>query len=445
MSSNKRFKSGRISRFTGLSKSLLVASGHLAMDKIQSKFGDLSQKQEELKDFQSKIKATKEIVQQMGSLKGALMKLGQMISITEDLVLPPEITKIFKDLQRNAPSMDDRDLDEVFKSSFGKSPEEIFKSFNRSPIAAASIGQVHEGVLPGGEKVAIKVQYPKIVNAIKADFSNIEQLKKLLKLIFPAIPNIDNYLQELRRTLFLECDYINEAKNINWFREHVVPRIKGLYIPAVYSDYSSKNVLTMEFITGDTYEKTRQYSKSDRDRLGQIIYDLHMLCLYELNTVHTDPQNGNYFFTPEKVILIDFGSIRKFPREFIEKYIALIKSIENDDFKSYKKTVQEMGFMSEADNEKVLLNHFKLVCDLYLPYTKSGRYGISPQDPFQMIQNFAKTVSLKGKKTPREEFLLLDRSNLGLYTKLKFWDSEIEWLTSKHAAWDNFSKKSDST
>ena len=196
------------------------------MDRLERRVDQISKKKKEIDELRHKVAAAREIIKQMSHLKGALMKLGQMISITEDLILPPEVSKLFRELQKSAPPMSDKDIDNVFAQSFEKKPEELFERFNRTPIAAASIGQVHRAITKKGENVAVKVQYPKIVNAIKSDFKNINQLKKLLLLLFPKAPNVDNYLEELKRTLLLECDYKLEAQNIDWFRDNLMTRVE---------------------------------------------------------------------------------------------------------------------------------------------------------------------------------------------------------------------------
>ena len=166
--------------------------------------------------------------------------------------------------------MSEKDLNQVFKKSLGKLPEEVFQTFDHSPMAAASIGQVHKATLPSGELVAVKVQYPKIVNAIKSDFKNLEQLKKLITLIFPDTPDVDNYLEELKRTLLEECDYQKEANNILWFRENLMTKNTGIYIPNVFPDFSSSQILTMEFVEGDDYETTKTYTSSQKMSLGKL-------------------------------------------------------------------------------------------------------------------------------------------------------------------------------
>ena len=435
---NKKYTHSRISRFSKISKSLVVAGAQMAGAKIKEKINTIDLNKSNLDEVKNRVKAAREIIEMMGSLKGGLMKLGQMISITEDLVLPPEIAALFKQLQKSAPPMKSSQVNLMFMESFGKKPHEIFEKFNLTPIAAASIGQVHEAWTKDGQKVAVKVQYPKIKSAIQSDFKNMNNIKSIFRVIFPNLPNIDNYLEEMKRSIIDECNYYQEKENIEWFRQYLMPRIDGLYIPKVFDEYSSETILTMEFVSGDPIEVAKKYPKESRDRLGQILFDVHMLSLYELNKVHTDPQNGNYLFNQNGVILLDFGSVRSFPKEFIDSYIKLIQSIENKDFESYRKTIQYVGFLTDDADIPLIREHFKIISDLYLPYTKKGIYSVDKRNPFKMIEGFVKSVNLKGRKTPREEFLLLDRSNLGFYTKVKYLESEINWLDKKFEAWDNF-------
>ena len=129
-----------------------------------------------------------------------------------------------------------------------------------------------------------------------------------------------------------------------------------------------------------------------------------MTSLFELNKMHTDPQNGNYLFTPQKIILLDFGSIREFPEDFISHYIDIIQSIEKQDFDLYQKSIRYLGYLEEEKDTPLLKEHFRLISDLYLPYTKSGLHPIHPQNPFRMVEGFMKKVSLKGEKLQEKSF-----------------------------------------
>lgn len=432
---NKKFVSNRIGRFAKLGKSLGKATGHLALEKVGATLQKAAQKKEEVESFHRKALAAKEIVKSMGELKGALMKLGQMLSITEDLVVPPEISKLFNELQKNAPSMKDSEVDEVFLKSFGKTPEELFRQFDRKPIAAASIGQVHKATLPNGEVVAVKVQYPKIVKAIKNDFDNLEGIKKVVTLLFPKTPNIDSYLMELKRSLAEECDYIKEREALDFFREQSGERFPDILIPRTFKEFSSEAILTLEYMEGDDYISTKDYSDQAKEELAQLLYDYHNFCFYHLRKIHSDPQYGNFLFRKGKIILLDFGSIRSFSKEFVRDYMMLLKSIEERDLKKYREVLLKFGFFEESDTEELFKSHLEMVAKLYGPYTREGRHGISTLNPMEMFKGFVDKIELKGRKSPREEFLLLDRAHLGMFTKIKGWKVKIDWVSSKYEGW----------
>jgi aarF domain-containing kinase len=433
---DKKFVSNKIGRFSTLGKSLVKATGHLALDKAKGSLEKFQERKDKIEELGHKAKAAREIVRSMGELKGALMKLGQMISITEDLVLPPEIAALFAELQKNAPSMRDEDLNKAFIEGLGAKPEELFSSFERSPMAAASIGQVHRAVLKTGEEVAIKVQYPKIVSAIKNDFDNLENLKKLVTILFPKAPNIDNYVMELKRSLLEECDYEKELEHLQFFKEKCSTRFPEVTIPSVYPEFSCKTILTMELVSGDDYHETKNYSQEARDFLGQLVYDFHNFCFYELKCVHTDPQYGNFMFSPQGMTLLDFGSIRRFGYDFVSLYRQLLESTETRDLTLYRQVLLDFGFFDDSDEDELFEKHLKMVTDLYDPYNKPGKHGIPKTNPIDQIKTFAEHIDLKGRQAPREEFLLLDRAHLGMYTKIKGWECQIDWVTSKLLGWE---------
>ena len=200
----KKIKTSKLQRLTKMGTTLAKATSKYLVKKTLTKTNHLN----------VKTSVAKDIINSMGELKGALMKMGQMLSITEDMILPPEVTSLFKELQKDAPPMPRSDLDRVFLESFGKIPEGLFKSFDRTPIAAASIGQVHKAFLPTGEPVAVKIQYPNILKATENDFENLDQIKKFFGLVFPGAVDVTSLVKEMKRSLLMECDYEREKKNM---------------------------------------------------------------------------------------------------------------------------------------------------------------------------------------------------------------------------------------
>lgn len=386
------------------------------------------------------VRAIEEIVQSMGQLKGALMKLGQMLSVTEDLVLPKELSALFQSLQKDAPPMSEIDLNSVFIDSFAKRPEEIFSRFERAPIAQASIGQVHLAYLPSnhpdsGRKVAVKVQYPKIKEAIIHDFKNIDLLDQLLEKIFKQKPNIETSIEEIKRTLVQECDYLQEANQLKWAREHYQKEFSRIIVPKVYSEFSNEKVLVMDYLEGDDFAATLNYPKEYRDELGQLLFDHFFYCLYQLKRINSDPQNGNYLFRPGQIMMLDFGATKEFGAGFLGLHRELISSLEDQQVNRYADVMIELGFFRaddwSKDQGRLIRDHFKMISELFLPYCQEGKFPVNRVNPFDSAKNFISQVDLKGRSAPRSEFVHLDRAVLGLYSKLRAWESSIDWVSSR--------------
>lgn len=426
------FKSSKLSRFLSVGTSLTKASAQLAVDMAKNKAQDLLDKNPEVRDMGLKIKASKEIIQTMGELKGAMMKLGQMISISEDMFLPKEITDLFRDLQKNSPSMPTEEVRKMILENFKKTPEELFLEFDIKPVAAASIGQVHRARLHTGEVVAVKIQYPKIVNAIKYDFQNLHKIDKLVHLLYANKPNIDNMIAELKTSLLEECNYLHEMEQLQYFKEQYKEKFPMIVIPAVHPEFCSEQILTMEWVEGDSFEESLHYTDEQKNFLGTSLYESYLYSLFELKRLHTDPQNGNYLFKPDKIIILDFGSTREFDHDFVVDYAGLLMSLEEDRLDIYSTIAKKLDMFKPDEEEEMLARHYRLIKDLYEPYTLPGTRPISDLNPFQLFKDFLKDINFKGRKSPRQEFLMLDRATFGLFAKLKGWRSEINWMEGRN-------------
>lgn len=376
------------------------------------------------------IKAVTELVQTMGELKGAFMKIGQILSITEDSILPEGFSKIFKDLQKNSTFMKPELVDRIFQENFNKKPSEIFKEFTPTPFAAASIGQVHKAILPNGTSVAIKVQYPDMEKNIIDDFKNIKAIEKGLKLIFPNTPNLQELIIEMRENLINECDYQKELNELLEFKERIKDLFPNIKIPTPFAEFSKKNILCMEYLEGDIFEDTLNYDQKTKNILGQTMFDFFMYSVFTSRKLHCDPQNGNFLFNGSEICVLDFGSVKDFSKDFIVSYYKMLRSLENDDFELYKNTLIYLGIGSINDDEKFFKDHMKLVQKVYLPYQKEGFYPLEKINPFSLALDFSKGRNLKGR-TPLKDLLLLDRTTLGLFFKLRAWDSKINWSESR--------------
>ncbi len=428
-SDSSKLRSSRFSRLAKIGGTVAKAASSYAIGKAKEKAIDILDKTEKVKSTAYKIKVATEIIQSMGELKGGIMKVGQMLASTEDLILPKELSNLFRTLQRTSPPMPDSDLDSVFMDSFAKRPEELFDYFNRKQIAAASIGQVHEAILKTGEKVAVKIQYPKISDAIKNDLSSIDQLDKLFSLFIPGKPDIKKMIVELQKVLILECDYEREKTELKRYKEIFEKEFADkIIIPKVYDEFTSDKILTVEYLEGDTYEETLEnYTQEQKNELGELLYNSFLYSFCFKRRLHTDPQNGNYLFRPGKILMMDFGSTRYFQISFVQNFCLLQLAAENNNFELYKTAAKKLEICAGEDSDELIMKQFEVIRAIYYPYCSVGKYSVDDNNPFKILKDFLLTIDIAGRKVPREEFLLLDRANIGLYTKLRNWKAEVDW------------------
>lgn len=413
----KKLKTGKLTRALKLGKSITKIGVRAAADKIQGK-KNLTE---------SQIKSAKELINTMGELKGGLMKVGQMISVTGNTVLPEEVSQLFASLQNSSSFMLDSQLNDCFLKEFGKLPEDLFESFERKPFAAASIGQVHKAKLKTGMEVAVKVQYPDIEKAIEDDLQNLDKLEVLFDILNVPKPQMEDAFKELKRSLILECDYVNEKNAMESIKVDLQARFPQVHIPSVYPELSTKRILTTEFVSGDNFNETLNYSQKERDELGRLLFESFLFCLYHCKHLHTDPQNGNYLFSKGKIYLFDFGSTRTFDDGFVEDYALLQYAVEKKDVELYRKVGMSLSIIQEEDLYDFIEEHMLLVDKIYGPYLQEGSYFAKTPNPFGLVKEFISNMNFKNRPTPREEFMLLDRANVGLFMKLQTWQSRVNW------------------
>ena len=247
-------------------------------------------------------------------LRGSALKVAQILSL-ELGVLPDAYRKELYKSHYQVPPLNRALIRKLMITEFGKTPEDLFKSFNGEAFAAASLGQVHEAYSKEGDRLAVKVQYPGIGSALGNDL----QLVKQFMLPLFKTEYLTGVMKELDQRLSEEIDYELERKNTQWFYSHA--KVPGVIIPKTYEQYSSKHVLATEHLDGvhiDKWLKTNP-SQEDRDQAAQLIYDFCMHSFFTLHKMHTDPNPGNYLFRDDaKIAIIDFGSVKKFDPGFCD-------------------------------------------------------------------------------------------------------------------------------
>lgn len=251
-----------------------------------------------------------ELVETLGRLKGASMKVGQLASFIDAGVLPPEIRDVYQSilgsLRDAAPAMKPQLVQQAFQREFDADPSELFAEFTEKPAAAASLGQVHLAMLHDGREAAVKVQYPGIVEAIKSDLAVTAAVRPLIPLLAPGL-DADDAIAEIRQRVGEECDYGLEAKNLDTLASHYEGH-PFAWIPRSVPELSTDRILTMERARGIPFAQIRNLSQEERDRVGEILFRFYYGSLHRYGFTSADPHPGNYFLMDDgRMAFFDFG------------------------------------------------------------------------------------------------------------------------------------------
>jgi predicted unusual protein kinase regulating ubiquinone biosynthesis (AarF/ABC1/UbiB family) len=264
----------------------------------------------------------------LGNMKGALMKIGQMASYLDD-GLPEPVRVALASLQQDAPPMTPELCAQVVRAELGADPDRMFAQWDPSPIAAASIGQVHRAVAHDGRLLAVKVQYPGVDEAIRADLVNTDLLFRILGTMFPGLDPAP-LVAELRERLTEELDYGTEAANQRFFadayRDHPF-----IHVPAVVDKCSTARVLTTELAVGARFAEVEGWSQGERDRAAEAIYRFVFRSIYQLHAFNGDPHPGNYLFRPGgQVTFLDFGLVKRYTADEVALFESFIRNFVVD-------------------------------------------------------------------------------------------------------------------
>ncbi len=278
----------------------------------------------------------------LGQLKGVPMKIGQMVSLHEQL-LPEEVVQVLKTLQQNAPAVPFNEIREMVKNELGQSFAYI-RHLDENPLAAASIGQVHRAVLVNGAEIALKIQYPGIDDVIRADLKN---LKGLLKLLFSMFSRMDMepVWQELKARLMEELDYEKEAASMKRMADLFADDDR-IIIPKVIDEVTTRHILGMELILGispDTVSENR-YPQSLKNTWAKSMVNLILKGLFHFRFLHADPNIANFAFLEDgRLIVYDFGCMKEVPENLCRGYVRLVSSFLNHEYPKIPTILKSMG------------------------------------------------------------------------------------------------------
>ncbi|KAF9476631.1 ABC1-domain-containing protein [Pholiota conissans] len=362
---------GRLFHYGGLAASL----GYGAASEVLRRTGSGSQDQSSVMMTEANIKR---LVSKLSQMRGAALKLGQFLSIQDTHMLPPEIDKIFRRVQDSAHYMPDWQMEQVMTTALGPLWANNFASFDRIPFAAASIGQVHTAVLaaavsPTGkdERVAVKIQFPNIVNSIESDLGYIKILLTAGRLL-PKGMFLDKTIQAMKGELADECDYVREASFLRAFRS---PEYLGndsrFKVPWVW-DGSTSTVLVMERVDGVSVGEAnaQQLTQTDRNAISAGIIELCLKELFELRTMQTDPNWTNFLWNAQtrQIELVDFGATRTYTKEFMDNWFSILQAAALGDRETCIEWSLKVGYLTGEEDEAMLDAHVKSMTLLATPF-----------------------------------------------------------------------------
>jgi len=298
------------------------------------------------------LQTAKQIVATLGSMKGAAMKLGQVMSFLDVGLVEDkhrdEFQRELAKLRDAAPTVSFKQMRRVVEDDLEEPITELFSSFDEEPIAAASIGQVYRATLTDGREVAVKVQYPGVAAAVRADLQNLDMIMRLLKRMTPEL-DVKAIAEEIKERIVDELDYELEAQN-----QHSMARIfRGhpfVVVPDVVGGMSRERVLVSDFVRGVSFEELKGRPQAQRDRAGEIVFRFFLGCLYRHRQFSGDPHPGNFQLQDDgRMAFLDFGLFKRLDREPVELELAAQRAVAEGDAEALHELLARSGFLPHPE------------------------------------------------------------------------------------------------
>lgn len=364
----------------------------------------------------------------LGQLKGPLMKIAQILS-TVPGVLSPQMEKALQALTNQAPAMGPLFVDRRMTQEWGKNWKSQVKEFSMRPAFSASLGQVHRGRLNSGEEVALKLQYPAMESVVKTDLAYLAVFCKVYERYSGALLT-KNIQQELRARLLEELDYKKEAQHIQWFSKALQTE-EGICLPKVYLERSTKRLLALQWIEGQSILEFQNAPQKIRNLLAKRLFRAWWAPFYQAGLLHGDPHLGNYTVCPKTHTLniLDFGCVRVFPPAVVTGLFLLFQGLKENDGAVMRRAYKKLGFPSVTYEMMAALNlwarflYQPFMEDKIQPLTKDPSSGEGRQIALKVHQ----LLKDQGGVMPPRTFVFLDRAAVGIGSAMIRLNVKMNW------------------
>ncbi|KAH8387177.1 hypothetical protein KR093_005350 [Drosophila rubida] len=356
------------------------------------------------------------IVDTLCKVRGAALKIGQILSIQDTNVVSPQLAKAFERVRQAADYMPDWQVERVMTTQLGAEWRQRLQRFDDKPFAAASIGQVHRGALrDSGMEVAIKIQYPGVAQSIESDIDNLVGMLKVWD-VFPQGFFIDNVVRVAKRELQWEVDYAREAEYTEKFREMIAP-YPEYYVPKVVRELTTSSVLTTELVPGVPLDKCFELSYDHRAHIAASVLKLCLRELFEIECMQTDPNWSNFLYDApsRRLMLIDFGSTRFYKHEFIRNYRQVIISAAQNNRQGVLDMSRQMGFLTGYETKQMEQAHVDAVMILGEIFRYDGAFDFGRQNTTERLAALVPTMVAHRLCPPPEEIYSIHRKLSGIF------------------------------
>jgi len=401
--------------------SLGVAAGELAVGAAAEGLRRLAQG--EAAEFGAALLSApnaRRLAARLARLRGAAMKIGQLVSLQGEDVLPKEFAQALAVLRAEAVPMPPEQVRRVLGREYGRGWERRFARFDWEPIAAASIGQVHRAATPDGRELALKIQYPGVARSIASDVDNVAVLLRLFNLL-PLGIDVAGMAAEAKNQLAQEADYESEGRFLEGYARLVAGE-PGLLVPRVHWDLTTQRVMAMDYVAGEPLESLARAPQARRDAVGAILQRLLFRELFEFRVMQTDPNFANYLVEPAsgRVVLLDFGATKRFGRAFVANYTRITRAVIAGDREAVGREAIRIGYADARDLPERLAAVVEIIMLVCEPLRHRGRYDYPASDLPARVRDRAYELLIRQGlvRAPPPETIFLHRKLVGNFLLL---------------------------